>query len=629
MTRERSSLPWRFGTFDDIVLKRREEVAPGDVVIPADYALLLLKGEKKRDFWAVALDFDLPSDKARQWVLRGLEDGSFVAIREPPTGGGGGSRATETSAGAGSPVVLGPSSEAARQTWFSLKVLDDVGAPLDGIDVAYMVGGARRVVQTNGAGVARLDPVDAGSFASASPASLTALRDKLKPRWKQPRDPKIPTGDDVVVKEIEDAVDSIGLQAETATTLVVLPYFNCNEIPGAHFAFGRSFPLSVALEPLAAIAQALSDDDGRKAMIFGHTDLSGPEALNKALSERRAKALYALLTQDADAWEALYSGTADGPDWKEKWDLEEIKHMLNTLGVTDDAGSTLEETRVADASATQAIRRFQAGNYPEKPAEQAALPQSDTLDAAGRKELFLAYAKRISRKPVDKGRLSSIGGSPYMGCGEYNPLSLSVKDDESRRAVIFVYDPAAEPQSLPCALGNTGPCKSNCGPLATAPDPDGKPPYRCKIYQAVASKCPCQGGADVNHDLVVRIPLPLDVVNGFEHVLILESDDGTISRTQTLKSDARALDADESEIFFPNLPHAHQYRLRAEGVPDPYEVFPFTPFEDLSDLSDIAPAPADQSAPTPDLLLNPTGGDPPPSSPASAPASAPPSGAST
>jgi len=52
-------------------------------------------------------------------------------------------------------------------------------------------------------------------------------------------------------------------------------------------------------------------DDGRQGMIFGHTDVSGEAPLNKELSERRAKAVYALLTHDADAWEELFMGGGD------------------------------------------------------------------------------------------------------------------------------------------------------------------------------------------------------------------------------------------------------------------------------------------------------------------------------
>jgi outer membrane protein OmpA-like peptidoglycan-associated protein len=502
-----------------------------------------------------------------------------------------------------------PSTEG--QTWFSLKVLDEVGDPVDGIDIAYSVGGQRRVVPTDGGGVARLTGVEA-SGASASLASIAAVKDKLKPRWKQPRDANVPDGDGITVWDIADAEGgSVTLDSETPRTLVLTPYFRCSEIPGAHFAFGRSFVLRAGLETLAGIAEEIIGEEDRKAMVFGHTDKSGPAQLNKELSERRAKAIYALFAQDDAAWEELWMGSKDGPNWKEKWGPYETKHMLNTLGVCDRDDNPLAENDLLDQAYGQAVKRFQRGDYPDKPDEQDPLPETGKLDKATRKQLFLAYAKTVSRKPVPKDKLSKVGSAPYMGCGLFNPLSVTVKDAESRRTVVFVYDVAAEPQNLPCKLRDMGPCKSNCGPAPTQPDPDGKPPYRCAIYKKVAASCPCNGGADLSHDLVVRLPFTLDIVNSFNHVLVVESDDGTIKRTATLKSDARAVNDDESEVYFPDLPPAHSYRMRAEGVDSPYQVFAYTPFEQLRTLS-IALDATSAAADPPEIAL---ASDPPDDAP--------------
>jgi hypothetical protein len=273
--------------------------------------------------------------------------------------------------------------------------------------------------------------------------------------------------------------------------------------------------------------------------------LSGSEALNKELSERRAKALYALFTHDADAWEELFSGTADGPNWKEKWDLEEAQHMLNAIGCTDDSGTTLKEDGIRGPRTLQAIHKFQAGNYPDCPPEQAPLARSDYLGKEGRKELFLAYAKRISRKPVDKERISNIGDAKFMGCGEFNPLSEHVRDQESRRAVVFVFDPAAEPQGLPCQLRALGPCQGNCAPQrgtaakkdAEDDDPN-KPPYRCKVYQEIAKCCPSKSGQELSQIQVrlhddnsspITTSVPYRVGAGLDANQIRTSTDGWVT----------------------------------------------------------------------------------------------------
>ena len=471
-------------------------------------------------------------------------------------------------------------------SWFELRVVDEVGAPIDGLDVAFATGSGtrRQLVRTAGGGIARLDGMTM-SFLSASLANLEQLREKLAPRWKKPRQPRKFKDAAFVLRELGESVTApLSLESESATTLVITPHFECHEIPGAHFAFGRSFVRSDAIENLATIAEDLSADEERQGMIFGHTDQMGSGALNKELSERRARAVLALFTHDAEAWEELFSGTADGRHWKEKWDLEEAQHMLNALHVTDDHGQPVHEKGVRDASTKQAIHRFRAADYAERPADQMPLPPSGFLGKDGRRELFLAYAKLISRKPIDPSRFQKIGDSDSMGCGDFNPLSLTRKDAESRRAVVFVFHGAAGPRGLPCQLQKLGPCTANSRPLPKELDAEG-PPFRCKVYQALAARCPCKGGLDLSHDLFVRVPIPLARVNDFEHRLILESDDGTFSRTKALNADVRALDAGECELFFSHLPPAHQYRMRAEGIPEPYEVFPFTAFEDLSSIT--------------------------------------------
>ncbi|HXN30320.1 MAG TPA: OmpA family protein, partial [Polyangiaceae bacterium] len=533
---------------------------------------------------------------------------------------------------------LPPRAVKKKPTWFSLTVLDEVGRAVDGIDVTLTAAGDPLVVNTSGAGVARLDDIEGVSTVNAVLASFPAVRDKLKARWKTPRTPNIPRGDNVVVRALDAALDPVSLRAETPATLVLTPFFQCNEIPGSHFEFGRSFVRSDALDVLAGIAEQLTGDATLKAMIFGHTDRAGSEALNKELSERRGKALYALFTQDSGAWEELFSGTADGANWKEKWDVEEVQHMLNALGVTDDDGNALDEDGLRGPSTIQAIHRFQSGHYPDCPAEQAPLPASTELGADGRKELFLAYAKRVSRKPLDPGRFVPIGGSPFMGCGEYNPLSLSVQDAESRRAVVFVLDPAAGPANVPCKLRSIGPCQSNCGPLPDAPNADGSPPYRCKVYQAAAKKCPCQGGADLSHDLVVRIPYALEDADDLPHVFTLSADDDTISQTRKLSSDCRAADDPQmAEFFFSHLPETHAYTLKCDDGNTTYALFDKIPYAKLPDvlgglgdpnatsssLSDPEPAPdpdddgsadpaEDESAPSDDgdMSASPASSDP-------------------
>jgi outer membrane protein OmpA-like peptidoglycan-associated protein len=514
----------------------------------------------------------------------GQPHGIFL-LRQASTGGAPVARSQEQVV---TPSALRKASQK-KLTFYSVTVVDEVGAAVDGIDVTLTIGGRPMVIPTDASGKVRVDEVDASGTATATLKSLKQVRAKMKSRWKDPREPRIPTGTDVAIRELGSKVDGVSVPEATAITIVLTPFFECREINGAHFDFGRSFVRSSAIAHLADIAEALGGSDELRGMIFGHTDLSGPEALNKELSERRAKAIHALLTHDADAWEELFSGTADGPQWKEKWDVEEVQHMLNALGVTDDGAQPLDEDGVRGPSTKQALHRFQRGDYPDKPAEQGPLPESDLLGVHGRRALFLAYAKRISRQPIDAARFSKVGNGAFMGCGEFNPLSISRRDAESRRTVVFLFAPAAEPQGLPCKLRALGPCQANSGPLASAPPPDGKPPYRCKIYQKVAKRCPCQGGVDLSHDLLVRVPVPLSKANDLPHVFLIDSDDGTVHIEKKVSADARALGDASCEIHFTGLPETHSYRLTYDDGGVTSLLFDFTPYEELPDV--VLPGP--------------------------------------
>jgi len=415
----------------------------------------------------------------------------------------------------------------------SLLVVDEVGDPIDGVDVAFGVGNSRKVVPTDGRGVARLDDV-VTAFVSASIANHAQLREKLKPRWAKPRAPRLPKGPDVHVEPIDRSTTSLSLETEKQATLAVTPLFRCNELHGVHFAFGRSFVLESGLDPLSVMAAAILEDENRRAMIFGHTDTSGSEALNKELSERRARVVLMLLTHDAGAWEQLWMGTADGPSFKEQWGAKEAQHLLNAIGVLDDEGETLVEDGAIGSRTKQALRRFQRGDYPSPRAARGPLSETGEVDAPTREEFLRSFADRVTTDPLPVDRFSSIGGTPFMGCGEYNPLSDHARDAASRRTVVFVFDAAAQPQNLPCRLRSLGPCKGAGGvdePLPR-PLPDGKP-YRCQIYREIAKTCPCVTSEELMHLEVMLHDRSFDPAPATHYALTLDTGERVFGTTDS------------------------------------------------------------------------------------------------
>ena len=429
--------------------------------------------------------------------------------------------------------VTGPAAASEAASRFELRVVDEVGVPIAGIDVAFGVGGRRRVVPTDAGGIAVLEDASS-SFTSASVASATQLREKLAPRWTKPRLAKLPTGPDTRAADINAATESLSLESEKPFTLAITPFFKCNELSGVHFAFGRSFLLESALDTLSILAASVLEDENRRAMIFGHTDTAGSEALNKELSERRAKVILAVLTHDPDAWEQLWTGSDDGPSFKEQWGIKEAQHLLNALGVTDDEGKALVEDGAEGHSTHAAMRRFQRGDYPGARAGRSSVPETGKADKATRKEFLLSFADEITHDPVPKERFAPIGSAPFMGCGEYNPLSDHARDAASRRTVLFIFDAAATPQNLPCKLRSLGPCKAAGGvddPLPV-PLPDEKP-YRCSIYREIAKTCPCVKGEELMHLALQLHDRNFDPAPDTAYVLVLPDGERVVGKTDS------------------------------------------------------------------------------------------------
>jgi len=286
------------------------------------------------------------------------------------------------------------------------------------------------------------------------------------------------------------------------------PKKTCHELSGGHFDFDRAF---VRPDGIAALQGVFSDlqDASLRAMVFGHTDTVGAEDYNKALSERRARSVTAVLTQDPDSWEDLYT--------KEKWGTKPIQVMLNA--VRPDGTDKLDEDGQLGPKTQAGISDFQT---------RQGLPASGQADAATRRALYLAYMKKASDTPIDVSRLKSFDGTPYMGCGVFNPFTPKGADEKSRRVVIMSFDPSSEPVGLPCKIGDLGPCHQNLLPDDQIPVANDRNPYfRCKVFRDIASHCPCNQGPDVAATFQYGLYTGADAAWGPNDKLHVVSEDGT------------------------------------------------------------------------------------------------------
>jgi hypothetical protein len=317
----------------------------------------------------------------------------------------------------------------------------------------------------------------------------------------------------------------------------------CWRINDPAFAFDSSFVSSGFRVELAALATKAQAYPGCPAAIFGHCDPAGSDALNKTLGDRRAIAIYAVLTRQPPLWAYLY----DKPQVGDTWDLHMVQAMLQR--VPDRGGMpyyTGKLDGVQGAGTTDAIQSFQG---------DSGLAADGQAGADTRKALFGAYMDWLCTAPTDEenedaydpslppvphpvdpsvkpfhmkasdflgGASAADGDLPAMSlqsCGKFNPVVLlpssemnqadtvsrNADDAPNRRVVLFFFpkgtkvDPAAWPCPEMKKSGDA--CKAQFWPNGDAqrqPGADLKL-YRdthdtmaCRFYDRFARRSPCE-----------------------------------------------------------------------------------------------------------------------------------------
>ena len=279
--------------------------------------------------------------------------------------------------------------------------------------------------------------------------------------------------------------------------------------------------------------------------IFGHADPVGNDDLNKALSGRRAAAVYGLVTRRAEVWEDLYkSGAGDGTFVSsapgDVWGTRSIQIMLNALpaehfgppnAVGESAIDPLNVNGKLDSTTRERVRRFQAGPR----GRAAGLATDGDPGPATRKSLFLAYMDVICVDAAGNpftidpqgGFLAqnadANGKGDFQGCGEFNPALLFSKADKekfaadkdktarneanahNRRVMVLLFQPGAkvDPNSWPCprAKEGTGGCikrfwsdgeKRRSNTVEERRFQNTRDTFACRFYQRLLTNSPCE-----------------------------------------------------------------------------------------------------------------------------------------
>lgn len=234
-----------------------------------------------------------------------------------------------------------PSTPVERHTWFEVIVVDEVGDPVEGLDVHFTHTGARDRRSTGGDGHARIDDVDA-SFAAVTPVDLQAARDLLRPRWDTVRGkPLLALSSEVVAWPLRGAGPRVELQAEQPRTVSIRPSVARARLIGGFFETSKCFLLPNGLDGIRGIVRTYDNHRGAALLVVGHTDTAGEPDYNDPLAQERAEATAAYLTDNIDAWYKWYD---PGVAADKRWGASEDQHMLESL--PDAAERPVNEGRV-------------------------------------------------------------------------------------------------------------------------------------------------------------------------------------------------------------------------------------------------------------------------------------------
>jgi hypothetical protein len=302
----------------------------------------------------------------------------------------------------------------------------------------------------------------------------------------------------------------------------------CWTLKDPAFAFDSSFVSPSFQAELGVLSGIVGANQECPAALFGHCDPAGKDDLNKTLGDRRAIAIYALLTRQPDLWAYLYDTKQVG----DTWDLHMVQTML--ASVQDGQGGPyyagdIDGARTADT--IDAVKRFQA---------DAGLAADGDPGHQTRKALFGAYMDwlctpapaaapfRMQASDFLGGTGAAPGDLPKMSlqsCGKYNPIVLLTKDEmagedttdgaskvqrnaddaPNRRVIMFLFEKGTtvEPSHWPCPKvkeANTA-CKDAFWSDGDARRQNGdtqrlyektRDTMACRFYDRFARRSPCE-----------------------------------------------------------------------------------------------------------------------------------------
>jgi hypothetical protein len=317
---------------------------------------------------------------------------------------------------------------------------------------------------------------------------------------------------------IPQAFKKTGLAVDHPYTIKVnekdeppIQFEGCAMVKGVNFEFDKSFVRPSVVDDLDKLENTVNSFPSAKILVFGHTDPVGSDDYNKRLSERRAKSIYAFITNQPDIWEDLYN--------QENWGLKSTQTILKDLGGAYDPGPV---DGINGPQTRTAVENFQRDN---------GLSVDGVAGPNTRRKLYEAYMTGLHDIEIEDSRFMD---PKHMGCSEFNPVApastatdttvRNAENEPNRRVTFFLFNEGRLPV-IPCRHGNLSPCQKR---IAT-PLPRHKDTFKCSFYDSLAKNCPGEGGKEIP-----IIPMVTPIITPGRAIAVLVKKDHTTPQRQRI-----------------------------------------------------------------------------------------------
>lgn len=268
---------------------------------------------------------------------------------------------------------------------------------------------------------------------SDGPLSITLPEDLLLPH---PRD-TVTVSDARNTADVSTArADVVALRSGTITRLRIQPP---EAVPGyisCHFDEGSVYPADTLVALVQQARDANEAEPEARLGLFAHTRASGSIDDDKALADRRARFVHAVLTADLPTLESV----VDEDAWEETHYVS-LAHFL---------GYEAEEARDLFASFQWG---YSAGHHtaPELGLGEGQLDATGNLDAPTQHALLDAFLATVGASLPE----TAFAPTPCIGCGSFN---APPDGDHADRLTLAVFPAGRVPTSLPCVAGDAAAC---------------------------------------------------------------------------------------------------------------------------------------------------------------------------